>query len=57
VAWAAADATFSVEMGGQQMAFPVRFTGVLEKRSDKWLVVQAHFSLPANQDAGSSVPN
>lgn len=57
VAWAAADATFSVEMGGQQMAFPARFTGVLEKRGDRWLVVQAHFSLPANQEEGESVPH
>jgi ketosteroid isomerase-like protein len=58
VAWASADATFKVEAGGQQMAFPARFTGVFEKREDRWLVVQAHFSLPApDQEAGSSVPD
>jgi ketosteroid isomerase-like protein len=57
VAWASSEATFRVEMGGQAMAFPARFTGVLEKRGDKWLVVQAHFSLPASgQDEGDSVP-
>ena len=40
------------------MAFPVRFTGVFEKRDDRWLVVQAHFSLPApDQAEDSSVPN
>ncbi|MGQ0601882.1 MAG: nuclear transport factor 2 family protein [Anaerolineales bacterium] len=58
VAWASADATFKVEAGGQQMAFPARFTAVLENRDGKWLVVQAHFSLPApSQEEGSSVPN
>jgi ketosteroid isomerase-like protein len=58
IAWAAADANFRVEMGGQAMAFPARFTGVFEKRGDKWLVVQAHFSLPAmGQDEGNSVPS
>lgn len=58
VAWASADATFKVEAGGQEMAFPARFTGVFEKRDDQWLVAQAHFSLPApDQEAGSSVPN
>lgn len=57
VAWAAADAVFRVEMDGQEMAFPARFTGVFEKRDGRWLVVQAHFSLPAPQDEGESVPN
>ncbi|MBI3241518.1 MAG: nuclear transport factor 2 family protein [Chloroflexi bacterium] len=53
VAWASADATFKVEASGQQMAFPARFTGVFEKREDQWLVVQAHFSLPAPDQAES----
>lgn len=58
VAWASADATFKVEVGGQAMAFPARFAGVFEKRDEAWLVVQAHFSLPApDQAEGSSVPN
>ena len=55
VAWVSADAHFRVAMGGQTMAFPARFTGVFEKRSNKWLVVQAHFSLPAPQGEGESV--
>ena len=58
VAWVSSDATFRVELGGEAMAFPARFTGVFEKRSEKWLVVQAHFSLPAmGQDDGDSVPS
>jgi ketosteroid isomerase-like protein len=57
VAWLAADCTFQVEVGGQSMAFPARFTGVFETRNGKWKVAQAHFSLPAMQDEGESVPH
>lgn len=28
--------------------FTTRYTGVLEKRDDRWLIVQQHFSLPAD---------
>ena len=56
VAWSAADTTFKVQVGGQEMAFPARFTGVFEKRDGKWVVVQAHFSVPAAQAEGESVP-
>ncbi|MCI0553316.1 MAG: nuclear transport factor 2 family protein [Anaerolineae bacterium] len=57
VAWAAADAVFQLTAGGQEMALPARFTAVLEKREDNWLIVQAHFSLPApDQDEGQSFP-
>lgn len=56
IAWVYADMNFAVEAGGQKMSFPGRFTGVFEKRNGKWLVVQAHFSLPAAQAEGESVP-
>jgi hypothetical protein len=45
VAWAAADADFSVTAGGQQTRLPVHITFVLEKRADDWLIVHAHYSL------------
>ncbi len=58
VAWAATDATFEVKAGGQAMALPARITFVLEKRGDQWLIVQAHFSLPAaGQTEGEAFPN
>jgi len=31
--------------------FTTRYTGVLEKRDGRWLIVQAHFSLPAERIA------
>jgi len=47
VAWAAAEADFSVTIGGQQTTFPVRITFVLEQRGDHWLILHAHYSFPA----------
>jgi ketosteroid isomerase-like protein len=58
VAWVAADATFHMKAGGQEMALPGRGTAVLEKRGDKWLIVQSHFSFAApNQGEGESFPS
>jgi ketosteroid isomerase-like protein len=39
------------------MTIPARITWVLEKREDKWLIVQSHFSVPfGEQTAGESFP-
>jgi hypothetical protein len=57
VAWVAADATFKVRAGGQDMAFPARLTAVLENRDNTWLFVQSHFSFPGgSQEAGEAFP-
>lgn len=57
VAWLAADAVISAQVGGQTMQLPFRFTAVLEQRGDKWLFVQMHLSFPApEQAAGESFP-
>jgi ketosteroid isomerase-like protein len=57
VAWAAADINFNLEGGGERMSFPARTTFVLEKRGNKWLIIQSHFSFPAGeQQAGESFP-
>jgi len=47
VAWVAADSTVHTKVGGQEMSSPTRITAVLEKRGDKWLIVQFHHSVPA----------
>jgi len=46
VAWVAIDAVFKAKIEGKNMRFPSRITKVLEKRGDKWLIVQGHFSFP-----------
>jgi hypothetical protein len=46
VSWVAADACLKMNVKGQNLIFPSRFTSVLEKRRDKWLIVQGHFSFP-----------
>ncbi len=57
VAWIAAEGLGQGQAGGQSFEFPVRMTGVLEKRGNEWLVVHSHTSLPSPaQDDGDSVP-
>jgi hypothetical protein len=46
VSWVAAETCLKVNVKGQNLIFPSRFTSVLEKRKDKWLIVQGHFSFP-----------
>lgn len=58
VAWAATDASFNLKAGGEELTLPARITFVLEKRREQWLIVQAHFSLPApGQAEGESFPS
>jgi uncharacterized protein (TIGR02246 family) len=47
VAWITADASVKAQVGGRDLAEDLRFTIVLEKRADTWLIVQTHDSLPA----------
>ena len=55
VAWLSADVAFQGSAGGQEFSLPGRLTGVLEKRGESWLMVQAHLSAPlAGQAEGES---
>jgi ketosteroid isomerase-like protein len=57
VAWVASEGLGQGRVGGQEIQFPMRMTAVLEQRNGKWLLVQAHVSLPAAaQEEGDSVP-
>jgi ketosteroid isomerase-like protein len=57
IAWAATDATFQVRVRGREQSFPVRMTWLLERRGDQWLIVHAHDSFPASEQAeGQSFP-
>ncbi|HEY32012.1 MAG TPA: nuclear transport factor 2 family protein [Dehalococcoidia bacterium] len=57
VAWAAADATVNANTGDQELLLQVRLTFVLERRGDKWLIVQFHGSAPAaGQEEGEAFP-
>jgi len=57
VAWVASEGVGEGRAGGQELRFPLRMTAVLERRGDKWLMVQSHVSVPAGgQEEGSSVP-
>lgn len=57
VAWVGTDATMNLRAGGQDLVLPARITFVLENRAEQWLIVHAHCSFPAAEQAkGQSFP-
>jgi len=46
VAWFATEVLFSVDTGEDKVMQPGKWTGVLEKKDGKWLLIQSHFSFP-----------
>lgn len=46
LAWVAADVTFQGKTSKGEIYLPLRYTGVLEKRGNRWIIVQSHDSLP-----------
>lgn len=57
VAWVAADAIVRANTGSREMALQVRLTFVLERRRDRWLILQFHGSAPAaGQEEGEAFP-
>jgi ketosteroid isomerase-like protein len=51
VAWFATEVLFNVDIGQDKFKQLGRWTGVLEKKNGKWLLVQSHFSFP-DQEGG-----
>ncbi|MBI3543041.1 MAG: nuclear transport factor 2 family protein [Deltaproteobacteria bacterium] len=47
VAWVAADCKAHVKIDGRVLRVDGRFTAVFERRGDRWLIAQSHFSFPA----------
>jgi ketosteroid isomerase-like protein len=45
-AWFSAQCEVSVDTGEDKITLPAHWSGVLEKRDGKWLLVQAHLSFP-----------
>jgi len=57
VAWVAVDLILNLKASGQETSLQVRLTNVLEKRAERWLIVQEHGSLPAaGQEEGTAFP-
>ena len=46
MAWIASEALIKIRTNETSLILSSRITSVLEKRGDKWLVMQAHFSVP-----------
>ena len=51
LAWLAADVILHVKAGGREISEQLRFTVVMEKRGDRWLIVQSHDSVPDRDQA------
>jgi ketosteroid isomerase-like protein len=49
VAWFATEVSFNVDTGEDKFQQLGRWTGVLEKRNGKWLLLQSHFSFPEQE--------
>jgi uncharacterized protein (TIGR02246 family) len=57
VAWLAADCVLNAKVSGQEMRLDGRLTAVLEKRGDRWLIMQEHLSMPSGEQVeGQSFP-
>jgi ketosteroid isomerase-like protein len=50
VAWLASEVHFKVKSKGHNIILPCSVTAVLEKKEDKWLIMQGHFSTPEMND-------
>ena len=57
IAWFASEISWEAQVSGEAITLPGRFTGVMEKRGGNWIILQAHFSLPSDDQAeGESFP-
>lgn len=51
LAWLAADVILHVKVNGREITEQLRLTGVMEKRGDRWLILQSHDSVPDREQA------
>jgi ketosteroid isomerase-like protein len=57
VAWTTTKMTMKVLTDGEELILDGRLSAVFEKRNDKWVIVQLHYSLPVKeQEKGQSYP-
>ncbi len=54
----ATDIALRVKAGNREVSRQIRLTGVMEKRGDKWLILQSHDSVPDRDQAkGEAFPS
>ena len=57
VAWLGSDCTFYAKLNSHRISMTGRLTCVFEKRGQRWLIAQSHFSMPYTAQAqGQSFP-
>ena len=58
LAWLATDITLHVKANGREISQQIRLTAIMEKRGDRWLILQAHDSVPDRDQAeGEAFPS
>jgi hypothetical protein len=50
LAWFATELTAKVDLGKEKFQVPGRWTGVLQKREGKWMMIMSHFSYTAQDE-------
>ena len=57
LAWLATDVGLNVKAGDREISRQIRLTGVMEKRGDRWLILQSHDSVPDREQVeGEAFP-
>jgi uncharacterized protein (TIGR02246 family) len=51
LAWLATDVSYHVKAGDRESNRQIRLTGIMEKREDRWLILQSHDSAPDRDQA------
>ena len=51
VAWFATEVLYNVDTGKEKFEELGRWSGVLEKKNGKWLLIQSHFSYPPEEES------
>jgi len=54
----ATDVAFRIKASDREVSRQIRLTGVMEKRGDRWLILQSHDSVPDRDQAeGEAFPS
>jgi uncharacterized protein (TIGR02246 family) len=54
----ATDITFRIKASDREVGMQIRLTGVMERRGDRWLILQSHDSVPDRDQAeGEAFPS
>lgn len=57
LAWLATDVSLHIKASDREVSRQIRLTGIMEKRGDRWLILQSHDSVPDREQVeGEAFP-